>query len=73
MKPPIQLVRETVAEVARQTGIGPKDIESNAKYRHIVKARREVWKRLHSQGYSLRGIGMAWGCAHQIIRVGVMA
>lgn len=73
MKPTVHLVRETVAEVSRQTGIGPKDIESNTKYRHIVRARREVWKRLHAQGYSFSGIGKSWGCHHQIIRKGVAA
>lgn len=73
MKPTVHLVRETVAEVSRQTGIGPKDIESNTKYRHIVRARREVWKRLHAQGYSMSSIGRAWGCAAQIIRMGVRA
>jgi hypothetical protein len=73
MKPAIHLVRKTVAEVSEQTGIGPKDIESNSKYPHIVRARRAVWKRLHAEGYSLNGIGRAWGCAHQIIRMGVRA
>ena len=57
--------------VCRRHGLTPEQIMSKERTAHVVACRRDAWRRMHADGWSMAKIARAFGTDHGTVKLGI--
>lgn len=60
-----------LADVCRRHRVTADEVCGSRRFAPVVRARHDLWLRMHSAGYSTPAIGRVWGCDPTTIWHGV--